>query len=339
MTKWIALCAFAFLVLNGSAASAQQGVRFRSTIDQLKDDVAEIKRRLDMFGGDEFGDVLTIRDSAGAVLLTLEVDEDGGLLSAVNQDGNAVTFLGVNGEGGGLLQLMAPAAETTAIHLSVIEGGGLLTTANPDGTDVAVIGADEAGDGIVNVNNAAGETVFLSVDEDGGRIDVTDNAGTQVVIIGADGDGQGYVSISGERVHDTAEIFDLATRRGVVPGTVMAADAAGNGTLRPAAVPYDRKAVGVISGAGVFRHGILIGARKDGSRDLPIALSGQVYVRVSTENGAIAPGDLLVSSSSEGVAMRATDMQLAFGSVIGKALESYSGAAAEGLVRMLVMVR
>ena len=86
-----------------------------------------------------------------------------------------------------------------------------------------------------------------------------------------------------------------------------------------------------------FSYG-LIGTREDGSSDLPVALSGQVYVRVSGENGAIQPGDLLVSSSSAGVAMRASDLQLAFGAVIGKALQRYDGEA-EGLVRMLVMVR
>lgn len=118
----------------------------------------------------------------------------------------------------------------------------------------------------------------------------------------------------------------------------MAADASGSGALVLDAIPYERRAVGVISGAGDFQHGMVIGAREDGTRDLPVALSGQVYVRVNGENGPIGPGDLLVLSSTPGAAMRAGDMQFAFGAVIGKALQGFSGGG-EGLVRMLVMVR
>jgi hypothetical protein len=72
-----------------------------------------------------------------------------------------------------------------------------------------------------------------------------------------------------------------------------------------------------------------------------VALSGQVYVRVSLEGGAIEPGDLLVSSSTPGVAMRMAAAELALGTVLGKALERYSGNGGEpeGLVRMLVMMR
>ena len=98
--------------------------------------------------------------------------------------------------------------------------------------------------------------------------------------------------------------------------------------------------VGVVSGAGVLQPGMRIGTREDGSNDLPIALIGQVYVRVSTENGPIQIGDLLVSSSRTGVAMRAADPSRAIGTVIGKALETYDAPPEkEALVRMLVMNR
>ena len=72
---------------------------------------------------------------------------------------------------------------------------------------------------------------------------------------------------------------------------------------------------------------------------MPIALIGQVYVRVTRENGAISVGDLRVSSSRSGVAMRG-GADRAIGTVIGKALESYDELAGkEGLIRMLVMNR
>ena len=72
--------------------------------------------------------------------------------------------------------------------------------------------------------------------------------------------------------------------------------------------------------------------------NLPVAVSGQVFVRVITEAGAIAVGDLLVSSSVAGVAMRGAEQGRLTGSVVGKALQPYAGQG-ESLIRMLVMVR
>ena len=94
----------------------------------------------------------------------------------------------------------------------------------------------------------------------------------------------------------------------------------------------------MISGAGGFRPGMVIGSRADGSTDLPVAMSGVIYVRVSDEAGAVRAGDLLVPSSAAGVGMRAADPVAAAGKVFGKALQPWSGAS-EGLVRMLVMNR
>jgi hypothetical protein len=84
-----------------------------------------------------------------------------------------------------------------------------------------------------------------------------------------------------------------------------------------------------------------IGLRNDGTANMPIAICGQTYVRVCLEGGAIQTGDLLVSSSSRGVAMRCADLERAFGAVIGKALEPFNGHPenSEGLVKMLVMSR
>jgi hypothetical protein len=53
-----------------------------------------------------------------------------------------------------------------------------------------------------------------------------------------------------------------------------------------------------------------------------VALAGRVPVKVSTENGAIEPGDALTSSAAAGVAMKATRS----GPIVGKALEAYSGS-------------
>ena len=51
-----------------------------------------------------------------------------------------------------------------------------------------------------------------------------------------------------------------------------------------------------------------------------MAMMGIVPVKATTENGAIRPGDLLVTSSEVGYAMKGTDRSRMLGAVIGKAL-------------------
>jgi hypothetical protein len=86
---------------------------------------------------------------------------------------------------------------------------------------------------------------------------------------------------------------------------------------------------------------MVLGGRADGTSDLPVALSGTVYVQVSGEGGPVGLGDLLVTSSRPGVAMRAASSERALGAVLGKALEPWAPGKADqvGLVRMLVMAR
>ena len=63
-------------------------------------------------------------------------------------------------------------------------------------------------------------------------------------------------------------------------------------------------------------------------------MTGRVYVRCSERERRDRAGDLLTSASLAGYAMRATDSERSFGSVIGKAM---SGLDEEtGMVLVLV---
>jgi hypothetical protein len=55
--------------------------------------------------------------------------------------------------------------------------------------------------------------------------------------------------------------------------------------------------------------------------EVPLAVVGIVPCKVTTENGAIQVGDLLVTSSIPGHAMKGTDRTKMLGAVVGKALE------------------
>ena len=170
-----------------------------------------------------------------------------------------------------------------------------------------------------------------------GHVSVADNErNARVELIGMN-TGRGFIRVNGYKVHDYAELFELATRQGIRVGSVLAYDWRAGG-LVPASMVNAKQVVGVVSGAGGLTPGMVIGSRKDGSQDLPVAISGVIYVRVSREAGPVEPGDLLVPSSVEGVGMRARNPPSAAGMVFGKALEPWSKAG-EGLVLMLVMNR
>jgi hypothetical protein len=134
---------------------------------------------------------------------------------------------------------------------------------------------------------------------------------------------------------DCAEDFDVAASTEIEPGTVMALD--DGGSLRPSDRSYDKKVAGVISGAGEFRPGMVLGRCDSVDRRAPLALMGKVYCKVDAQYGPIEVGDLLTTSPTSGHAMRAADPSKAFGAVIGKALRQLSEGC--GLIPILVALQ
>ena len=133
---------------------------------------------------------------------------------------------------------------------------------------------------------------------------------------------------------DIAEPFEIAPGEEVKPGEIVVIDPQSPGLLRRSATPYDRGVVGVASGAGGVNPGLTLNQDSVFERGMPIALSGRVYVLASHENGAIAPGDFLTSSSEPGRAMKATSEIDSRGAIIGKALSPADDTT--GLVLTLV---
>jgi hypothetical protein len=118
----------------------------------------------------------------------------------------------------------------------------------------------------------------------------------------------------------------------VQPGDVVAIDDDYPGRFRLSRWEYSTLVVGVVSSP---LSPFVVGGAEADTRPL-LVLAGRTLVKVSTENGAIAPGDLLVASSTAGYAMRA-DSNPPHGAVIGKALESL--AAGQGQIAMVAMAR
>lgn len=294
----------------------EQVARLQKELDQLAAKVSQL-------GGGTPGKLpgsFELFDAKGKLNVALSAAEAGGYADLYNVAGKRVTFLGATDERGGMLTLGNTGGEEL-VEISVTDvAGGYGRFSNGAGKLIAYVGSRKEGGG--------GFATFYNKN------------GKEVVLIGtADDQENGTLVVNGIKVRDYAEVFELADRSDVRPGTIMAVSGA-SARIAPAAAAYDKRVVGVISGAGGLGPGAVVGSREDGTNDLPLAVSGQVFVRVCLEGGPIAPGDLLVASSLPGVAMRAADLSRAAGAVVGKALEDYGKAEPEeGLVRMMVMLR
>jgi hypothetical protein len=131
----------------------------------------------------------------------------------------------------------------------------------------------------------------------------------------------GNVNVTGDVIlsgNDCAEDFDVVPDALMGPGTVMVLTE--NGALQPSQNAYDKKVAGVVSGAGEYRPGLILGRCDSSQERVPLALVGKVYCKVDAQYGPVEIGDLLTTSPTPGHAMRAADSLKAFGAVIGKAL-------------------
>jgi hypothetical protein len=133
---------------------------------------------------------------------------------------------------------------------------------------------------------------------------------------------------------DLAEDFDVTAEK-MEPGTVMVLTE--DGQLAPSTKAYDTRVAGVVSGAGNYRPGMVLdrqGARPDRSA---VALVGKAFCCADATKAPIRVGDLLTTSDRPGFAMRASDPQLAFGAVLGKAMAPLSKG--RGLIPILVALQ
>ncbi len=130
---------------------------------------------------------------------------------------------------------------------------------------------------------------------------------------------------------DVAEGVNAPAR--LQPGDVVVIDRTRPNHYRLARTANSPLVAGVVS----TRPGVVLNnADVRTARQARLALSGTVPVKVTAENGAIRPGDLLASSSSPGHAMRAGPNPRV-GTVLGKSLGVLRRGT--GTIRMLVMLR
>ena len=127
---------------------------------------------------------------------------------------------------------------------------------------------------------------------------------------------------------DLAEIYSTNDKT-ISSGDIVSLDSSLSAGVKKTSGRYDSSVLGIVSTSPALTIG---GTDGEGISAVPVALSGGVPVKVSTENGPIKAGDYLTSSSTPGVAMKATKA----GAVIGNAMSGFSG---EGIGMVLVFVK
>jgi hypothetical protein len=135
------------------------------------------------------------------------------------------------------------------------------------------------------------------------------------------------------KYQDVAEWVDAGAA--LPAGTVVVVDATKNRAVA-CSVAYDTAVIGVVSAA----PGIVLG--EDGPGRVLVAQSGRVRTKVDASYGAIKRGDLLVTSTTSGYAMRSAPLTIdgvSFhrpGTIVGKALEDLAAGTGEILVLITV---
>jgi hypothetical protein len=143
----------------------------------------------------------------------------------------------------------------------------------------------------------------------------------------------GDVTVTGNiaaRYQDIAEWVPSSSP--ISPSTVVVLDPTRANFVMPASEAYDTRVAGVVSSS----PGIVLGEAVDGM--VKVATTGRVKVKVDATAAPVRIGDLLVTSSREGLAMRSEPLTVAGvqihrpGTVIGKALEPLDSGQGEILV-------
>lgn len=137
---------------------------------------------------------------------------------------------------------------------------------------------------------------------------------------------------------DIAEAFEVeGATDAYEPGDVMVISTNTDRTLEKSQEAYSTKVVGVFA----TKPGVLLSERHidDSHEDMiPLGVVGVIPTKVSSENGPILRGDLLVTATETGYAMKGTDKNKMLGAVIGKALENFSEDGT-GVIKVLVNVK
>ena len=205
--------------------------------------------------------------------------------------------------------------------------------ANTTSGDASIRGINSGGGGaVVGVSlNAAGAAGRFSNTKGGIALEVISAGETAL-------DVSGTAEVSVLKIKggaDLAEQFEITGES--KPGMVVAIDPNHIGMLSVAKGPYNRRVIGILSGANELSAGMILGDLPGAKKSIPVALSGRVWVYADATRKAIEPGDLLTTAHVPGYAMAVTNRVRAQGAIIGKAMTELKHG--KGMVLVFVMLQ
>ena len=185
-------------------------------------------------------------------------------------------------------------------------------------------------------NLGLGTTIPGSKLEVNGNVKLTAGSGASITF--ADGTVQSTAYTGVNCGGDYAETVDVAgSRTSYEPGDVLVVGNEDGSDVTKSSEAYSTLVAGIYS----TKPGV-VGRRqttdpKTSTTEIPMAMVGIVPTKVTAENGPIRRGDLLVSSSTIGFAMKGTDRSRMLGAVLGKALGSLDSGS--GVIEVLVTLQ
>ncbi|MBO9613355.1 MAG: hypothetical protein J7619_11695 [Dyadobacter sp.] len=264
-----------------------------------------------------------------------------GTFYANNPDGNGDAVIAKT-DGDGDAILAQAGKEGHAIHAYHANAGNAITATVLGAASGKVAffesTAQNNTNNVVEINTRGKGNAFLANHRGtAGNIAVFQTAGANVARIDRAGVGyfNGGTQNSGA---DLAEAFEVTDNiADYEPGDVLAIATEKDRTVEKSAGAYSALVLGVYA----TKPGVLLTDQPVGVEAIgrvPMGVVGVIPTKVCTDGGAIRRGDLLVTSSRPGVAMKADPGQVKPGQVIGKALQNYAGDGV-GKINVFVNVK
>lgn len=317
--------------------------------------------RFNIFNTSNTSDVITVTTVGNGIAGNFKVDRVTGTSAAVKGEVNSqfanwgtTGIYGISsGTGGyaGIFHATNPAGNGPAL-IAIAEGNGNGITANAnnngDGVESTVDGTGSAiyawvpnfGLGkaarFVNYNTANTNPVLTAEQRSGGNIAIFRSGSPVANVARIDVNGKGFFNGGTQNSGaDLAEAFDVEGNiNSYEPGDVLVISIDKERAVAKSGEPYSTLVLGVYA----TKPGVLLTEENIDHTmhdKVPMGVIGVIPTKVCIEGGAIQKGDLLVTSSTPGVAMKANLDKVKPGQIIGKALDHYNSA---GISKIKVFV-
>ena len=321
--------------------------------------------RFNIFNENNTSDVITVTTVGNGIAGNFKVDRTTGTSAAVRGEVNSqfanfgtAGIYGISsgtGGYGGLFHASNPAGNGPAL-IAIADGNGNGITANASNTgDGVETTADGTGSAIyawipnfgtgraarfVNYNTSNTNPPLTAETRSTGSIAVFRSGNPSAVNVARiDNTGRGFFNGGTQNSGaDVAEAFDVnGNISQYEPGDILVISTSADRTVEKSSTPYSS----LVAGVYATKPGVLLTEEHidtDISDKAPMGVIGVIPTKVCLENGKIKRGDLLVTSSKAGVAMKADIKKVRIGQVIGKALQDYDQKEI-GKIQVLVNIK